>query len=115
MNTIETSDYSNRYGEESFRAKIRSYAVAIGRALLEEALVLYYAFNDPDVPAWAKASIVTALGYLISPMDAIPDVIPVVGYSDDAGVIAAVILLVKACLKEEHRERARDRVAEVLG
>ena len=67
------------------------------------------------MPAWAKASIIGALGYLISPIDLIPDVIPVVGFTDDAGVIAAVLLLIKAYIKDEHRARARAKIAEFFG
>lgn len=107
--------YSNYYSETAFWDKVHRYAAAIGKKLIEEALVLYYAWCDPDTPAWVKTVIVSALGYLISPIDAIPDMIPVVGYTDDAGVIAAAIALVSSYLKKKHRRRAREKVKELFG
>ena len=114
-NYTHSSNFSETYSEKNFWEKVQRHAAAIGRRILEGALVLYYALNDPDVPVYAKASIIAALGYLISPIDAIPDVIPIIGYSDDAGVITAVLALIKAYLKEEHRQRARAKVEELFG
>ena len=48
---------------------------------------LWEAFKSPDTPASAKAIIIGALLYAVSPLDVIPDVIPVLGLTDDAGVI----------------------------
>ncbi|NLN92311.1 MAG: DUF1232 domain-containing protein [Candidatus Hydrogenedens sp.] len=111
----ELNAYADAYSDAGFWDKLFTYAVKIGRTLVEEALVLYYSLQDPSMPAWAKASIIGALGYLISPIDLIPDVIPVVGFTDDAGVIAAVLLLIKAYIKDEHRARARAKIAEFFG
>lgn len=115
FDTEELNAYADAYSEKGFWDKLFKYAMKIGRSLVEEALVLFYSLQDADMPPWAKASIIGALGYLISPIDLIPDVIPVVGYSDDAGVIAAVLLLIKNYVKDEHRERARAKIAEFFG
>ena len=111
MNANITQQYSGQFSNTAFWKKLARHARAAGKRIVEEALVLYYAWNDPEVPAWAKAAIIGALGYFISPLDAIPDIIPVVGYSDDATVLAAAVLLVKAWLKEEHRQRARETMS----
>ena len=115
MNAYRDSDYSAHYSNENFWQKIATYAFAAGKQLIEEALVLYYVWSDPEVPEWTWAAITCALGYFISPLDAIPDIIPVVGYSDDASVIAAVALLVKSWTKEEHRQRARATIRNIFG
>lgn len=112
FDTEELNAYAEAYTEESFWDKLLSYALKIGAKLVQQALVLYYALQDPEVPTWAKASIIGALGYLISPIDLIPDVIPVVGYSDDASVIAAVLILIKSYVKDEHHQRAKEKLAE---
>ncbi len=109
-NNIES--YAPEFSEDSFWTKVKTCARAIGAALLEEALVLYYAWRDPEMPVWAKAAIISALGYLVCPVDAIPDVIPVIGYTDDAGVLAAVIAMLNVYLKEEHRQHAQAVVEE---
>lgn len=59
------------------------------------------------MPAWAKASILPALGYFIFPIDVIPDVIPVVGLTDDASVIAGVIALLNAYISPVTRKKHR--------
>lgn len=59
-----------------------------GRKVIDKVLRLYYALQDKDTPIWAKSIIVGALAYFISPLDAIPDITPVVGYVDDWGAIS---------------------------
>jgi uncharacterized membrane protein YkvA (DUF1232 family) len=80
------------------------------RALKTETLALYLACRDPRVPWYAKALGAAVVGYALSPIDLIPDFIPVLGYLDDlilipAG-IALLIRLVPAAVMAEMRERA---------
>jgi uncharacterized membrane protein YkvA (DUF1232 family) len=72
-----------------------------------EALAVFLAARDPATPASAKGMMLAALAYFVLPTDAIPDVFPVVGFTDDAAVIAAMIALVGANVKAAHRERAK--------
>jgi uncharacterized membrane protein YkvA (DUF1232 family) len=95
-----------------FWPKLRKAAARIPFA--REAVAMYYCARDPATPASAKAMILAALAYFIAPADAIPDVFAGVGYTDDAAVIAAVLVLVGRNLKPRHREAARtflDRLA----
>lgn len=109
-NDIES--YKDAFSEDSFWTVVGGFAWDIGASLLEEALVLYYAWRDPEMPFWAKTAIIGALGYLVSPLDFIPDVIPILGWTDDAGVVAAAIAMLDVYLKEEHRQRAQAVVEE---
>ena len=84
---------NNEYSDEGFWAKVASFAKAAGKELIEKALWLYYAAQDPATPAWAKGIVYGALGYFILPIDAIPDVTPVIGYTDDLGVLAAAVTI----------------------
>ena len=99
--------YEEEYSEASFWAKLAKFALAAGRSLVEQALTLYYTLLDPETPKWAKGVIVSALGYFIFPLDAIPDLTPLVGYADDVGAIAAAFGFVAAHISPETRERAR--------
>lgn len=101
--------------ERSFWAKAKRSAKTAGRAVLNPALTLYYAFNDADTPAWAKTVILGAVTYFVSPVDAIPDLVPVLGYSDDLVVLAGALATVGAHIKREHKERARQWLDDVLG
>lgn len=106
---MENSQYSKEYSEESLFKKIKSVFSKAGASLIYGVLLLFYALKDPVVPMGAKATIVGALGYFISPIDLISDPIPVAGYGDDLtaiitalGVISVFILRLKGRLKKRH-------------
>ena len=67
---------------------------------------------DTKTPLQAKAIAFTALAYFILPLDAIPDVIPVAGYTDDAGAIAAAVFAINTYITDEHRKKAEDWLAD---
>ena len=85
----EESGFSKDFSDDGFWSKVVKYAKAAGKEVIEKALWLYYAAQNPQTPAWAKTTIYGALGYFILPIDAIPDVLPAAGYTDDLGVVAA--------------------------
>ena len=86
-----------------------------GAAVVSRALLLWYAALDPDTPARAKAVIIGALAYLVEPIDAIPDLTPLIGYTDDMTVLGLALVAVVAYVKPEHREAARQRTVEIFG
>ncbi len=89
MSVREGSKEDKRYVEENFWNKL----ARIGKSIpfIRDVIALYKYMKDPKVH-WARKSIaVGALVYFIVPTDAIPDAIPVVGYLDDAGVVAATV------------------------
>lgn len=112
---MNTPDYSKKYSEVSLWRKLGRYAVTAGREAVEKVLILYEALKDRDTPKWAKGVIIGALGYFISPLDAIPDVIPFSGYADDLGALAAAIAIVSAHIKKEHVTNARERLKRWFG
>ena len=59
-----------------------------------------------------KATLVGALAYFVLPADVIPDVLPVLGFTDDAAVLTTAINLVTSHIRPEHRAAARDKLAE---
>ena len=63
----------------------------------------------------AKTIIVAALGYFIAPMDAIPDVMPGVGFSDDLGALAVALAAVAMHIKPEHRQQAKEKLTTWFG
>ena len=73
-----------------------------------ELVSVWYCARDPETPAPAKGMMLAALAYFVMPVDAIPDVIAGVGFTDDAAVIATVVALLRANLKDRHRIRARE-------
>ena len=73
-----------------------------------ELIASYLAFVDPKTPAWAKAIIGAAIAYVICPLDAIPDIIPIAGWTDDIAVMGGVLAGAAKCfITEGHRRKAR--------
>jgi len=110
----QQDQFSAAYSDSNFWDKVKKYAKSAGQGVLEPALKMYYAALDVDTPAWAKATIMGSLGYFISPVDAIPDLVPVVGYSDDLGVLAAALGATAANIKDVHVAKARETLAQWL-
>lgn len=67
---------------------------------------MYYVLIDGRTPLSHKIYITSALAYFISPLDIIPDTIPVVGFSDDIAIIGKAYLLIEASIRNEHRSKA---------
>ncbi len=103
------------FSDDSFWDKARCCASSIGRSLLEHALRLYYAMDNPAMPSTLKLSVMASLAYLVCPIDAIPDFIPVLGYADDAGVLAATAAAVSSYVDEEVKAKARDKAEKIFG
>ena len=89
---------------------------ARARQLKAEAYALYLASRDPRVPWYAKAVAVCVVGYALSPIDLIPDFIPVLGYLDDLVLIplgvVMVLRMIPPAVMVECRERARAELAD---
>lgn len=109
---MSQEQYAQSYSDGGFWDKTKNYAKVAGEAVLEPALKLYYSATDDSTPVWAKTIIYGALGYFISPIDAIPDVMPVVGYTDDLGVLAAAVAATAAHIKDEHVKRAKETLKQ---
>ena len=71
-----------------------------------QAVSVYYAARDPETPMAAKGIMLGALAYFVMPLDAIPDVLAGIGFTDDAAVITAVIATLGANVRKRHREAA---------
>ena len=101
--TDESDDGALR---RSFWRKTRRVAAQIPFA--EDLLAAYYCAFDRDTPLQVKATLVGAIAYFVLPIDAIPDVLPVLGFTDDAAVLATAIKLVAGHILPVHRDAARN-------
>ena len=88
--------------------------VGAGLPFAEDLLAAYYCAFDRDTPMGVKAALVGAIAYFVLPFDAIPDMLPVLGFTDDAAVLATAVRLVASHLKPEHRDAARAALARGL-
>lgn len=77
----------------------------------KEIVAIYYAYRDSRTPILAKIIILITLGYALSPIDLIPDFIPVLGYLDDLVIVPALIALSLRLIPAEIMEEAREKAA----
>lgn len=115
INDEELSKYEKKYNEEDFFGKLKKYAKKIGSKCVEQALTLYYVMKKPEVPAQYKALILGALGYLVSPLDFIPDLAPFVGYTDDVVAIAYALMQVQGYVDEEIEQKVAEKMESIFG
>jgi len=104
--------YEENYSDRGFWEKVMAYAEAAGKEVIEKALWLYYASQAPQTPAWARGVIYGALGYFIFPIDAIPDLTPVLGYADDLGVLAAAVATVALYITDDIKALAARKMTD---
>ncbi len=112
---ISTNGFEKHYSEQSFWEKIKDYAKKAGVELIRNALEAYYVSRSQNVPTWIKAMIIAALGYFISPIDVIPDVTPIVGYTDDLAVLVLLIKNLAEYISPEIRARVEEKLQEFFG
>src|SRR3954468_4297265 len=86
--------YNEEVVRERFAAKAKRYLGQLPLAF--ETVAMYFCLLDSRTPIWVKATVAAALAYFILPLDAVPDLLPIVGLSDDASVIAAALTAVAA-------------------
>lgn len=104
--------YSNKFSTTGFVEKISRVAKSAGAKLVYAALILYYTLQSDKVSVKDKAMIIGALGYLISPLDVIPDAIPIAGLGDDLAVLIYVLQKVWGEVNEEVKAKAKEKLSK---
>ena len=112
MELPDFMSYSDKFSSKGFVEKISRIAKRAGSKLVYVALVLFYTLQSKEVSLKDKAIIVGALGYLISPLDVIPDAIPIVGLSEDLTVLVYVINKIWVDVPEDVKTKARTKLSE---
>ena len=111
----ELQKYEQHYNDSSFLDKVTKYGKLIGINALYKAVQLWFVMQKPDVPAATKAVIMGALGYLIAPLDFLPDLMPVLGYTDDFVAITFALSKVQGYIDEEVERKSKNLLAKIFG
>ena len=77
-------------------------------------LLLYYAYTQADVPPWAKKIIIGSIAYFLNPIDAIPDLTPVLGMTDDLGILAFGLVTIACYVDDQVRDKALEKLHQVM-
>ena len=110
--TSELKQYQKNYSESGLWKKIGEVAKKAGSNVIYLALVLYYVLKSPDVSVGNKSIIIGALGYFILPLDLIPDVIPIMGFTDDLAALTLAYKAVKASVTPRVEAQAKQKLSQ---
>lgn len=98
---------------KDFWRKMKKVAATLPFA--EDLLAAYYCAFDRQTPRHVQIALVGALAYFILPFDVIPDIMPVLGFTDDAAILATAIRMVASHMRPDHRDAARAALARLRG
>ena len=104
--------YKDKFTQNGFIDKVSRIAKRAGAKLVYAALILYYTLQSDKVSVKDKTLIISALGYLISPLDVMPDAIPIVGLGDDLSVLIYVLHKVWGDVSNEIKEKAHEKLSK---
>jgi uncharacterized membrane protein YkvA (DUF1232 family) len=104
--------YSGKFSQKDFVEKISRVAKRAGAKLVYAALILFYTLQSDKISVKDKAVIIGALGYLISPLDVVPDAIPIVGLGDDLAVLIYVLKSVWTDIDPEIKNKAKEKLTD---
>ena len=105
-------NYSGKFSQSDFVEKIARIAKRAGAKLVYAALILYYTLQSDKISKTNKAMIIGALGYMISPLDVVPDAIPIAGLSDDLAVLLFVLKKVWTDIDPDIQIKAKERLSK---
>ncbi|UGV24573.1 DUF1232 domain-containing protein [Rhodopseudomonas boonkerdii] len=97
---------------KQFWRKLKRLAVKL--PFMEDLLAAYYCAFDRQTPRHVQAALLGALAYFILPFDFVPDMLPILGFGDDAAILATALRMVATHINEDHREAARRAMARGL-
>ena len=112
MELPDFMSYANKFSQSEFVEKISRIAKRAGAKLVYAALILYYTLQSDHVSKTDKAIIIGALGYMISPLDVIPDAIPIAGLTDDFAVLMYVLKKVWTDIDPTIVEQAKEKLSK---
>ena len=103
------------FNEKKLIRKITKVAKSAGLLIIYPAVILLYLFKDKKVPLASKSIIAAALAYFIFPADSIPDITPIIGYSDDLGILLVSLSHLIKYVTPEILEKTKKKLAQWFG
>lgn len=112
MELPDLQKYKDKFTQQGLFDKIQRIAKRAGAKLVYVALLLYYLLQSDKVSLKDKAIIIGALGYLISPLDIVPDAIPIAGLTDDLTVLLYALNKVWTSIDDDIKKQAQDKLSK---
>lgn len=112
MEIPDLQKYKDKFSQQNFIEKIQRIAKRAGAKLVYIALILYYLMQSDKVSLKDKAIIIGALGYFISPIDVVPDAIPIAGLADDLAVLLYALGKVWSQVDDNLKDKAKGKLSK---
>jgi uncharacterized membrane protein YkvA (DUF1232 family) len=112
---LKDEKYTKEYTESKLLAKIMKFAKSAGIKVIYLVLLLYYTLQQASTPKLAKSMIMGGLGYFILPIDLVPDIIPMVGFTDDLTALVSVLLAVALFINDDTKIKAKEKLSTWFG
>ena len=111
---INQINQDDKLDQKGFWRKVKRFAQMAGQQVLEKALILYYVYQSDQIQKRYKVMIVGALGYFITTLDAVPDIMPMVGFADDLGILMAIAGAVASWVSPDIQQKVDDKLAQLF-
>lgn len=106
---------NNLYSENSLWSNLRHCTRQAGIKTTYTAMLLYFAYQRKETPAWARNIILGAIGYFLAPIDSIPDLTPILGFTDDLGVLSFGLVTIASYVNMDVKIEARKKLQDWFG
>lgn len=106
------NSFIHYFNEPALMVKIRKFYVKAGQKVIYAVLLLFYVFKNQEVDLKTKLTIAAALGYFIVPVDAVFDLAPVLGYTDDLGILVYTLVSISSLVTPGIKLQARIKMNE---
>ncbi len=112
---VTEEQYRRAFSEKAFWGKLKRTGRKLGREGVRQALRLFYVLRRKDLPGKTRAIILGALGYFILPTDLMPDFLPIIGFTDDLGLLVAAFAAASQYMDADVKAKADSKLEEWLG
>ena len=112
---ICVQEYEKQYSEEKFWSKVTAVAKKAGIKVIYMALLLFYALDSTSLSVKDRALIIGALGYFILPLDLVSDLMPAIGFLDDAAILLAIVKLLIVGIDNKVVALAKGKLSQWFG
>jgi uncharacterized membrane protein YkvA (DUF1232 family) len=109
---INLERYRRFFSERNFWSVIGRFAQRLGIKTVYTALLMYYAYRRKETPFWAKNIVIGVLGYLLTPLDFLPDLTPIIGFTDDIGLLSFGLVTIASFINQDVRNQAREKLTK---
>jgi uncharacterized membrane protein YkvA (DUF1232 family) len=107
--------YKGKFKEISFLKFTKKKIKQIGTKTIYKSFLMYHAYQRSETPGWAKHIVLGTIGYILTPIDLLPDLTPLVGYTDDISVLAYGLVMISCYINKDVQQKALDSTKKIYG